>query len=67
MTRVRGESLRQSGTWSVLPAQPIPRATGSRYANAFIYALYVLHVTFYGWVPVDAFGARAACWQPSRI
>ena len=46
MTRVRGEFLSQSGAWSVLPAQPILRASGSMRATAFRSAP---HGISYGW------------------
>ena len=46
MTRVRGVSLRQSGAWSVLPAQPRAKATGSMHANALPHAP---HVPFSRW------------------
>ena len=64
MTSVRGEFLSQSGAWSVLPAQPILRATGSMRATALTYAP---HGTSYGWFRSMPSGVRAACRQPSRV
>jgi hypothetical protein len=58
MTRVRGESLRPSGAWSVLPAQPLPRATGSMHANALRDAP---QVASYGWFrPIPSGRGRPA-------